>query len=195
MSKAVEDVDNFEEERETQQVLTSVEELHLQQHHDIAQSTPNVRYGSLWSQYHTLDASTIDLLEQAILYCQVRAFNESLAIYNAFPKEIQLHPIVAFEKCLTFWALWRLRECVDILREALARAGGNGSQGGSSDPGIYTLLRATLGFAQIYTEGDFTQARMSLVEIRKWLLTTSIDRYNDLQVYLIYQLYAIATSD
>lgn len=193
MSNAFEDADIFVEERETQQVLKSMGELHLPQHHEIARSTPNIRYGSLWSQYHTLDASTIDLLEQAILYCQVRAFNQSLAIYESFPDEIQLHPIVAFEKSLTFWALWRLRECVEILRKALARVGGNGRRRGSRR--IYTLLRATLGFAEIYTEGDFTQARMSLVEIRKWLLTTSIDQYNDLQVYLIYQLYVIASSD
>lgn len=161
------------------------EELHLQRDKDISQARPTVRHGSLWSQYHTLDASTIVPLEQAVLYCQVRAFKESLAIHNGFPVGIQLHPIVAFEKSLTLWALWRLLDCAKVLREALAWA--NKNKGQESDaPGIYTLLRATLGLAEIYTQGDFTQARESLVEIRKWLLITPINEYNDLQVNLQY---------
>lgn len=153
------------------------------QYTDSSQSEPTVRYGSLWSQYHTLDVSTIVPLEQAVLYCQVRAFTESLAIYDEFPEEIQHHPIVAFEKSLTFWALWRLSDCANVLRKAISLADNENGQK-SDAPGIYTLLRATLGLTEIYSEGNFTQARMSLMEIRKWLLTTSIDEYNDLQVYL-----------
>lgn len=181
---ALEGSQNFaKEEEESQQVLKSIEGLHLQQHNDISQPKPIVRYGSLWSQYHTLDASTIVSLEKAVLYRYVRAFKESLAIHDAFPNEVQLHPIVVFEKSLTLLALWRLKDCVDILQEALNKAKYNSSEE-SDAPGIYTLLRVTLGSTNIYAKGDFTQARDSLVEIRKWLLTTPVDEYNDLQVTL-----------
>ncbi|MCJ1267355.1 hypothetical protein MMC22_007240 [Lobaria immixta] len=191
MTMALEGSQNFaKEEEESQQVLKSIEGLHLQQHNDISQSKPIVRYGSLWSQYHTLDASTIVSLEKAVLYCYVRAFKESLAIHHAFPKEVQLHPIVAFEKSLTLLALWRLKDCVDILQEAINKAKYNSSEE-SDAPGIYTLLRATLGLTNIYAKGDFTQARESLVEIRKWLLTTPIDEYKDLQVYCLNRYYLI----
>lgn len=183
MAKVPQDAQMSAEEEEPQQVLRSLEDLHLHQKqlNDVSQSNSSIHYGSLWSQYHTLDTSTIALLEQAILYCQVRAFKESLAIYDSLSIEIQLHPIVAFERSLTFWALWRLLDCANILREALASAeyASNVERGA---PGIYTLLRATLGLTEIYSKGNFTQARDSLVEIRKWLLTTPIDQYNDVQV-------------
>lgn len=173
MATVLEDAQIFGDEVESQEIPYT----------DRSHSRPIVRYGSLWSQYHTLDASTIVPLEQAVLYCQVRAFKESLAIYDEFPEEIKHHPIVAFEKSLTFWALWRLLDCANVLRKALSLADSENSQK-SNTPGIYTLLRATLGLTEIYSEGNFTQAKMSLMEIRKWLLNTSIDEYNDLQVYL-----------
>lgn len=187
MAKALEDAPTSVEQEEPSRVLRSIEELRLQQQHnnDISGLTPTVRYGSLWSQYHTLDAATILLLEKAVLYRHVRAFKESLAICHAFPVQIRYHPIVAFETSLTFWALWRLWDGADVLRDALDWADCNNSLE-SNGPGIYTLLRATLGLTEIYNKGDFTQARDSLVEIRTWLLTTPIDEYNDLQVCLKY---------
>lgn len=190
MVKAFEDAPtSAEEEEEPSRVLNSMEELRLQQqqqhNNDISGSNLTVRYGSLWSQYHTLDAATILLLEKAVLYCHVRAFEQSLAIHDAFPVQIKHHSIVAFEKSLTFWALWRIWDCADVLRDALDWADCNNSLE-SNAPGIYTLLRATLGLTEIYCKGDFTQARDSLVEIRTWLLTTPIDEYNDLQVCVKY---------
>ena len=118
---------------------------------------------------------------KAILYRHVGAFKESLAIRDAFSVQIRHHPIVAFETSLIFWALWRLWDCADVLRDALDWADCNNSRE-SNGPRIYTLLRATLGLTEIYNKGDFTQAQDSLVEIRTWLLTTPVDECNDLQV-------------
>lgn len=181
MEKTLKYTQIFAREEESQRLLKSMEELHLQQREEISQSKPFIRYGSLWSLYHTLDASTIVSLEQAVLYRYVRAFKESLAIHDAFPKEIQLHPVVVFEKSLTFFALWRLKDCVEILQEALDEAEYDSNEE-SDASGIYTLLRATLGLTEIYAKGDFTKACKSLVKIRKWLLATPIDEYNDVQV-------------
>lgn len=178
MAKALEDAPSSveAEEEEPSRVLISMEELRLQQlqHNYISGSNPTVRYGSLWSQYHTLDAAMIPRLEKAVLYRHVRALKESLAIRDAFSVRIRHHPIVAFETSLSFWALWRLWDCADVLRDALDWADCNNSRE-SNGPGIYTLLRATLGLTEIYNTGDFTQARDSLVEIRTWLMTTPID--------------------
>jgi hypothetical protein len=115
------------------------------------------RYGHLWSQYHTLDAATIDPLEQAILHCRVRAFDQARAILDALPTELKHHPVIAFERCQTYWLEWRLKDYLRVLREASAWAEISGKFDNAS--GIHTLLRIALARAEVLVEGDFTNAR------------------------------------
>lgn len=138
------------------------------------------RHGNLWSQYHTLDPAAIAPLEQAILHCRVRAFDQSKAILDAFPPELKHHPVIAFERSQTCWADWKLKDCLNVLREATAWADVHGRVDDAS--GIYTLLRICLAKTEVLVDGDFFKARDSLREIKRWLVDTPIHEYTDIQV-------------
>jgi hypothetical protein len=138
------------------------------------------RHGNLWSQYHTLDPAAIAPLEQAILYCRVRAYDQSKAILDAFPPELKHHPVIAFERCQSCWLDWKLKDCLNVLREATAWAEAHGKVDDAS--GIHTLLRMSLARAEVLVDADFTKARDSLREIKRWLVNTPIDEYTDVQV-------------
>lgn len=47
----------------------------------------DVQYGVLSSLYCTLEPSAVLSLEKAIIYSNLRAFEESLAIFNSFPSK------------------------------------------------------------------------------------------------------------
>lgn len=138
------------------------------------------RHGNLWSQYHTLDPAAIAPLEQAILHCRVRAYDQSKAILDAFPPELKHHPVVAFERYQIYWLDWKLKDCLNVLQEAIAWAEAHGKVDDAS--GIYTLLRMSLGRAEVLVHGDFSKARDSLREIKRWLDKNPIYEYTDVQV-------------
>lgn len=139
------------------------------------------KYGSLPSQYDTLDASTTMQLEQAALCCHMRDFQAALSALDAFPAEIRHHPVVAFEHSQVYWLEWSLLDCARILREALTWAEENRAD--VDEHGIYTLLRACLGKLEVYTRGDFTLARDAMREVNGWLSSISIEQYTDVQVF------------
>jgi hypothetical protein len=138
------------------------------------------RHGNLWTQYHTLDPTAIAPLEQAILHCRVRAYDQSKAILDAFPPELKHHPVIAFERCQTYWLDWKLKDCLNVLREATGWAEAHGKVEDTS--GIYTLLRISLARTEVLVDADFSKARESLREIKRWLANTPIDEYTDVQV-------------
>ncbi|KAF7507527.1 hypothetical protein GJ744_010318 [Endocarpon pusillum] len=147
------------------------------------------RHGNLWSQYHTLDPAAIAPLEQAILHCRVRAYDQSKAILDAFPPELKHHPVIAFERYQTYWLDWKLKDCLNVLRGAIAWAEAHGKVDDAS--GIYTLLRMSLARAEVLVNGDFSKARDSLREIKRWLENKPIHGYTDVQVQCIIQYYFV----
>ena len=174
--------DNFDVTTDFEKLsLSQTPLLPLQHPAQLDSDSPGpARYGSLCSHYNTLDTSTISKLEEAILYCRVRAFKESLAIFDAFPTDLKHHPVIAYEHSLAHWSRWTLWDCARVLREALAWAEENRADVNST--GIYTLLRLALGKAEVFTKGDFTRARDSMRDIKRWLGKLPIEDYIDLQV-------------
>lgn len=138
-------------------------------------------YGRFASLYHILDPSIIPQLEQAILYGDVRAFQESSELFEKISKEFKYHPIIALEHAHMLWRQWSLLDCRKVLESALAWGQQNAKD--VKDHGIYTLLRVLLGKLVVFTKGDFTQARDSMKEIRTWLARYPISKYSDIEVY------------
>ncbi|KAL9119341.1 MAG: hypothetical protein Q9187_004105 [Circinaria calcarea] len=141
------------------------------------------RYGTLWSQYDSLDDATISRLERAILYSELRAFKRSRAIYNAFPADLRHHPVVAIEQAMMHWLEWRLLDAAERLEASLHWAQENGKD--INTPGIYTLLRIVLAKVEIFTKSDFTKARDSMKELMAWLAKTPVEHYTDVQYYAL----------
>ncbi|ERF75709.1 hypothetical protein EPUS_01539 [Endocarpon pusillum Z07020] len=171
------------------QLLVSGDVIPLPAPLEIEPSPSVERHGNLWSQYHTLDPAAIAPLEQAILHYRVRAYDQSKAIFDAFPPELKHHPVIAFERYQTYWLDWKLKDCLNVLREAITWAEAHGKVDDAS--GIYTLLRMSLARAEVLVNGDFSKARDSLREIKRWLENIPIDEYTDVQVQCIIQYYFV----
>ncbi|KAI4234773.1 MAG: hypothetical protein L6R40_006652 [Gallowayella cf. fulva] len=137
-------------------------------------------YGSLTSQYDTVPVSVAALLEQASLYCRVRAFARCHSTLHVIDPDLTQHPVVAYETFLAYWAQWRLADSATVLEDALSSAQQSGKN--TETYGIYTLLRIALGRAEIFTKGDFTKARDGMREVRRWLRDVPLDMYTDVQV-------------
>ena len=138
------------------------------------------QYGSLSSQYDTLDASTIAQLEQAALCCHMRDFQAALTILESFPVDIRHHPVVAFEHSQVYFLDWSLLDCARVLRDALIWAEENRPD--VDEHGIYTLLRLSFGRTQVYNHGDFTFARDAMRKVNGWLSNIPIQQYSEVQV-------------
>ena len=138
------------------------------------------RYGSLVSQYATLPDSVVAPLEKAILYRAVRAFPECCAKYDLIDPDYRRHPVVAYEEWLAYWAQWRLLESAEVLRNALRWALEKDED--THNCGLYTLLRVALGKTEVFTKGNFSRARDSMREIRRWLRDTRVEVYTELEV-------------
>ena len=147
---------------------------------DSRSDTPMHLYGSLPSQYECLPASVVALLEEASLYRLARTFPRCQSVYASIDAVFRHHPVVAYEEFLTYWAQWRLGECATVLVSALTWAQEKHEDAESS--GVYTLLRIALGKANVFTCGNFTQARDGMREVRRWLKDVPVIHYTDLQV-------------
>lgn len=137
-------------------------------------------YGSLSSQYLTLDPVFIPPLEKAVLLCHVRAFKDALKIFDSFPTELRHHPIVAYEHATAYWYQWSLFDCAKVLQDALSWAEAHATS--FSQHGIYTLLRIFAGKLDLFTKADLTRGRDGLREVRAWLVNTEFEKYGDIEV-------------
>ena len=138
------------------------------------------RYGALVSQYDTIPASVVTLLEEAILYCAVRAFADCQAAFDSIDPDFRHHPIIAYEEYMAYWAQCRMLDCAKVIENALDRAQATGED--TEGFGVYTLLRVALGKAEVFTKGNFAKARDSMREIRKWLRDATFDQYTQVEV-------------
>lgn len=171
------------------ETVESVAAMSLDRHQITSPTPENVHYsstkgepyyGRLSSLYHTLDAAVIPQLERAIIYGSVRAFKEALGLFQTFPDESRHHPVTTIEHANMLFRQWSLSDCCRVLEEALEFGCRNASD--INDPGVYTLLRITLGKLHVFTKGDFTQARDSMREVKAWLIQTPVAEYTDLKV-------------
>lgn len=138
------------------------------------------RYGALVSQYDTIPASVVTLLEGAILYRTVRAFADCQSTFDLIDRDFRHHPIIAYEEYMAYWAQWRLLDCAKVIENALDRAHATGKD--IQRFGLYTLLRIALGKAEVFTKGNFAKARDSMREVRRWLKDATVDQYTDVEV-------------
>ena len=139
-----------------------------------------VLYGTITSQYNTIPASAATILEGAALHCRIRAFEDCQSLLDSVDPELRLHPVVAYEQFQCYWSQWRLLESAKVLEDALHWAKKSGKN--AQVYVIFTLLRITLGKAEVFTKGDFTRARDSMREVKKWLRSLPYEQYTDVQV-------------
>ena len=137
-------------------------------------------YGRLSCLYHTLDPAIISRLEQAIVYGELRAFDKASEIFEKLPADFHHHPVIALEHAQFLWRQWSLHKCRDVLEQALDWSFQNATD--FNDRGVDKLLRVFLGKVAVFTKGDFTQARDSMIEIRAWLKRVPMSDYSDLEV-------------
>ncbi|KAL8977465.1 MAG: hypothetical protein Q9205_006739, partial [Flavoplaca limonia] len=160
---------------------------------DSRSDTPMHQYGSLPSQYECLPAPVVALLEEASLYRLARTFPRCQSAYASIDAVFRHRSVVAYEEFLTYWAQWRLGECAKVLVSALTWAQEKDED--TESFGVYTLLRIALGKVKVFTCGNFTQARDSMREVRRWLKDVPVIHYTDLQIACLsyyYQLIMIA---
>ena len=155
--------------------------------------SPKCYYGMLSCLYGSLEPAVVGLLEQAVLHYRVRSFTKSLEIFSAFPPSQAHHPVIAYEHSLAHWHRWSLLDGERVLKESLAW--GEAHEPESRTPGIYTLLRLWLGAIEMYTRGDFTTARDSMMELRGWLVGKPIVQYTQLEASPNQTLEAYARSN
>ena len=87
---------------------------------------------------------------------------------------------ITFEHVNLLWRQWSLSDCCKVMEEALEFGSSNASD--INDHRVYTLLRLFLGKLYTFTNGDFTQARDSMREVRAWLIQTPVAECTDLEV-------------
>jgi hypothetical protein len=145
--------------------------------------------GRFRSLYHTLDEDTVWKLDRAVLYGNVEAFDDALALIASVNPELKYSGVVSIEHSLILWNQGEYLQAAEILRESIAFAKRVGKDVQSH--GIYTLIRLLLGHTEVLTEGDFTAARDSMRETREWLQNVAINKLDDVQSGRISQRHVI----
>jgi hypothetical protein len=131
----------------------------------------------MYEDFHTPEIPNLD---QAVLYGQVRAFRESLVIFDSFSTDVRQHPVVAFELSCVLYAQGRPKDSATAIKKSLLRDQPHPDVEAISD--IYKLLRLLLAVMEVFCEGSFVRGRESIKEIRAWLHSTPIENYTPLQV-------------
>ena len=138
------------------------------------------RYAPLLSQHDDLDTATMARIEEAVMCCHLRDFQAALCIFDALPVEIAQHPLIVYQRSQVYWLDWSLYKCEKVLEEGITWAKDHTPN--SAEPGIYTLLRASLGMVRMLTRGNLTEGRNALREVRRWLSNVSVEDYTSVQV-------------
>lgn len=135
-------------------------------------------YSPISPLYHSLHTPEVPKLDQAVLYGQTRAFQESLAIFESFTTTVKQHPVIAYEYSTVLYAQGRPKDSASVIKDALQHQ----EQQQADALGIYKLLRLSLACMNVFSEGNFVQVRDSVKEIRSWLISMPIEDYTPLQV-------------
>lgn len=141
---------------------------------------PDIVYGSLTSLYQNLDTSSVEMLEKAIIHRNLRNSVKSLAIFDAFPAPIAVHPAVVLEHTWTLIAQYRFREARSIAVRGLSSFPTKRSVGEDHGPTI--VLRALLAGLDALIDGLRSGCYESLEEIYAWLSTVPVTDFTNVQV-------------
>lgn len=137
-------------------------------------------WGLLSSLYSELDSETISTLERAVYFRLIRAFDESIIIFESILAPYKYNPVIVSEHISTLWSQWRVQDAVHLLDDALEYAEVNDAS--YQETGLYTLLRVLRAKSYFFFRGSWVKGRESLIEIRRWLYGTTPEAYTDLQV-------------
>lgn len=143
---------------------------------------PDVVYGSLLSLYHTLDRSTISLLETAILQRNLRNFSESLVIFDSMRTTRTFRPAIVLEHTWTLVAQYCFKEARSVGTKGLSSLVDAG--GGYMHFGPAVVLRALLAGLDTLIDGTVHGCYQSLSEIYQWLSPVPVEDFTDTQVRL-----------
>ena len=124
---------------------------------DSSAADTQIVWGLLSSLYNDLGSETISRLERAIYLRYIRAFDESIEIFESLHALHNYNPVIVSEHAEVNDASFQ-------------------------DNGPYTLLRALRAKAYLFCQGSWVKGRDSLIEIRRWLYGTAPEAYTDLQV-------------
>lgn len=139
-----------------------------------------VVWGLVSSLYGDLDSTTVLSLERAIYLQCIRAFEGSIAIFEALSATLSYNQVVVLEYFSVLWSQWRIKDAVLLVDHVLEFAEQHDPR--YWEPGIYTLLRALRAKADLFHRGSWVKGRESLKEIKRWLYGSVPQEYTDLQV-------------
>lgn len=137
-------------------------------------------WGLLSSLYGGLESETISRLERAVYLRHIRAFDESIIIFESLPSSHKYDPIIISEHFSALWCQWRVKDAVHLIDHALEYAETNDAS--FQENGPYTLLRVLRAKSYLFYQGSWVKGRDSLIEIRRWLYGIEPEAYTDLQV-------------
>ncbi|KAI4088967.1 MAG: hypothetical protein LQ344_005719 [Seirophora lacunosa] len=152
---------------------------------------PDVVYGSLLSLYHTLDRSTISLLETAILQRNLRNFSESLVIFDSMRTTRTFRPAIVLEHTWTLVAQYCFKEARSVGTKGLSSLVDAG--GGYMHFGPAVVLRALLAGLDTLIDGTVHGCYQSLSEIYQWLSPVPVEDFTDTQVWAVNLYYYLPT--
>lgn len=127
-----------------------------------------------------LDSETISTLERAVYLRYIRAFDESITIFESLPAPHKYNPVIVSEHFWTLWSQRRFKDAAHLLDHTLEYAEVNDAS--FQENGLYTLLRVLRAKSCFFYQGSWVKGRESLIEIRRWLYGTVPEAYTDLQV-------------
>lgn len=148
---------------------------------------PDVVYGDHTSLYSLLDPAVVPQLEKAIYLRRIRCYRESLQIFEAFDHTIQSHPVIALEHSLVLYAQGRCQDGLAVLQglapDVLSDL--NAKQSRDVAQGLNIVLRVSVAYGLLFSQGAFSWARDCMDEVQEWLKDVPIESYTDLQVIVL----------
>lgn len=139
-----------------------------------------VVWGLVSSLYGGLDPATILSLERAVYLQCIRAFDESIAIFESFPTTLSYNEVIVLEYFSVLWSQWRIKDAVLLLNHVLEYAEQHDERFWELGP--YTFLRVLRAKSDLYYRGSWMNGRESLKEIKGWLYGVAPQAYTDVQV-------------
>ncbi|KAL9005522.1 MAG: hypothetical protein Q9188_001724 [Gyalolechia gomerana] len=131
------------------------------------------------------------MLEKAIIHRNLRNSVKSLAIFDAFPAPIAVHPAVVLEHTWTLIAQYRFREARSIAVRGLSSFPTKRSVGEDHGPAI--VLRALLAGLDALIDGLRSGCYESLEEMYAWLSTVPVTDFTNVQVWAVNLYYYLPT--
>ena len=139
-----------------------------------------VVWGLVSSLYCELDPSLVLSLERAVYLQCIRAFDESIVIFESLPAILSYNEVVVLEHFSVLWSQGRIKDAFLLLNHVLEYAEQHDDRFWELGP--YTLLRVLRAKSDLFHRGSWVNGRESLKEIKGWLDGIAPQAYTDVQV-------------